>query len=648
MIIKSLELLNFRQYKGNQKISFSIDPEKNVTVIKGENGAGKTTLLEAFTWCLYGRLTLPNERKLVTSDIENKMKTGEDVTVFVEINFIHNNEEYYINRRNVFRKGGTDELNRVINECKLQRKKANGALEPLDEDELEKIVPSDLATYFFFDGERIENLSKLNRDGKKDLNQAIRNILGLNVVLNSQKHLEKVVRELENDFSNDTQNEFYKVKTERDSKEILLKQKMQSVENCDKQLEIIISKLDNISKEMKVFDELRVIEKERDEKLKLLAEEENMLIKCESDIKKINKRNFPDFLAKKVLCLCEDKINLNSLEKRGIIGVDGAAIDELISRGTCICGQDISKGSPHYETLLKQKDYQPPASLGTIINQFTEKTNKINLDAAEYISEVKEKFLYREETKDKIEILKDELEKLNNKLIGNSNAKKLQEERLDFEKDKDKYNAKKAILEYEIKTLETEITTLNDKLENLIKKGNTNKLISLRMDYAKELLKEMKDYYCKKEKAIKEQLNKRVIEIFNELLCTNHKIEIKDDYSFNVYDIDGNQSTSQGQDVITSFAFIGGIIDLAKEKHNEIEVDEPYPLIMDAPFAKLSKTHRRNVAKLLPNIAEQFILITVDSQYEGDIEENLRHKIGNKYELIMHIEDTKYTEIVRR
>lgn len=66
---------------------------------------------------------------------------------------------------------------------------------------------------------------------------------------------------------------------------------------------------------------------------------------------------------------------------------------------------------------------------------------------------------------------------------------------------------------------------------------------------------------------------------------------------------------------------------------------------MDAPFAKLSKIHRKNVAKIIPNITEQFILFSVDSQYEGDIEENLKEKVGKQYELLMHNEDGKYTEI---
>ena len=54
MLIQSIKLENFRQFKGKQKIEFSCDKNKNVTIVMGENGAGKTTLEQAFLWCLYG------------------------------------------------------------------------------------------------------------------------------------------------------------------------------------------------------------------------------------------------------------------------------------------------------------------------------------------------------------------------------------------------------------------------------------------------------------------------------------------------------------------------------------------------------------------------------------------------------------------
>lgn len=41
MLLKSIKVKDFRQFKGEQYVSFSTDPERNVTIIQGDNGAGK-------------------------------------------------------------------------------------------------------------------------------------------------------------------------------------------------------------------------------------------------------------------------------------------------------------------------------------------------------------------------------------------------------------------------------------------------------------------------------------------------------------------------------------------------------------------------------------------------------------------------------
>src|SRR5262245_18153698 len=57
MILKTLELTNFRSYHGRHVINLSPqnnDTRRNIAAIGGLNGAGKTTLLEAITFGLLG------------------------------------------------------------------------------------------------------------------------------------------------------------------------------------------------------------------------------------------------------------------------------------------------------------------------------------------------------------------------------------------------------------------------------------------------------------------------------------------------------------------------------------------------------------------------------------------------------------------
>ena len=85
MLLKSLRLLNFRQYEGTQRVEFSVDSDKNVTVILGDNTFGKTTLLQAFNWCFYGKVNLLNPEMLLNYDVADGMGNGETADVEVEI-----------------------------------------------------------------------------------------------------------------------------------------------------------------------------------------------------------------------------------------------------------------------------------------------------------------------------------------------------------------------------------------------------------------------------------------------------------------------------------------------------------------------------------------------------------------------------------
>ena len=69
MLLKSLKLKNFRQYKGVQQLHFAADKDKNVTVILGDNTSGKTTLVQAFIWAFYGKESF-NSMELLNKDIE--------------------------------------------------------------------------------------------------------------------------------------------------------------------------------------------------------------------------------------------------------------------------------------------------------------------------------------------------------------------------------------------------------------------------------------------------------------------------------------------------------------------------------------------------------------------------------------------------
>ena len=64
MLLESITLENFRQFR-HESIDFAQgDNGKNVTIIIGENGTGKTTFAQAFFWCMYGETEFSDKNML--------------------------------------------------------------------------------------------------------------------------------------------------------------------------------------------------------------------------------------------------------------------------------------------------------------------------------------------------------------------------------------------------------------------------------------------------------------------------------------------------------------------------------------------------------------------------------------------------------
>jgi len=194
MLLKKLVVKDFRLFKGEQEIHFAADGEQNVTMIMGDNGTGKTTLAQVFTWCLYGETTF-EDKILLSKATSAKMLPNTSETVRAELTLVHKTVEYTVITELKYQKdssgkiGASGQLTRVI-----AFKKPDGQrdyVKPLEtEIRIKEILPQGLAKYFFFDGERIGNMSKEIRRGRsKEFSEAVRSLLGLSAYTAALEHL---------------------------------------------------------------------------------------------------------------------------------------------------------------------------------------------------------------------------------------------------------------------------------------------------------------------------------------------------------------------------------------------------------------------------------------------------------------------------
>jgi DNA sulfur modification protein DndD len=168
MKLERIGLENFRQYYGQQKLSFARAKDHNVTVIHGINGAGKTSLFLAINWCLYGRnveniKVINNVGELVSKEAIEQANPGDNIQTSVIITFLHNGERYIVKRSLTAQKLLTDELNiDDLDQFTMMRQRPDGKATQIKNPlgAMNAILPVNAREYFFFDGEKIDNFAK--------------------------------------------------------------------------------------------------------------------------------------------------------------------------------------------------------------------------------------------------------------------------------------------------------------------------------------------------------------------------------------------------------------------------------------------------------------------------------------------------------
>lgn len=192
MLLKTITLTNYGLYRGQQTID--VAPRRRhgrsrpVVVFGGKNGAGKTTLQEAVRVCLYGPAAIGARvaRREYEAFLDERIHRADTslikapaAGVCIEFDYVQEGVcERYVVERCWARHG------KSIRE-QLQVRRNGEPLTACDQDHwdefLKSLIPPGVSQFFFFDGEKIQELA----DAKGDdggLADAVKNLLGLDLV----------------------------------------------------------------------------------------------------------------------------------------------------------------------------------------------------------------------------------------------------------------------------------------------------------------------------------------------------------------------------------------------------------------------------------------------------------------------------------
>lgn len=657
MIIQSIEIENFRQFKGKQKIDFSTDEVKNVNVIMGENGAGKTTLEQAFTWCLYGVHTFP-DAVLINRDIQNNLNLGGSVAVQATMVVDDDGKLYKIRRRQLFKHDKSQKIKPVPPDLFVSCQNENGDwIEAENHPQklawIEAILPQKLANFFFFDGERINDMSDdlLQKNRSVEFKDAVRALVGLNrleATMNrfGPDRLKKTVAGyFSSQFSGDEAEKIDEYTNKIDELENKIKNAATQEDKYKIELENARKRLQGYEQQLQQLADSINSGKQYEQYKNSIKKEEMDKQKDEDACLKYFQKNSFYFLLLPLYAKALQEIKKADKDV-GVPHIHAKTIEYLLDRGKCICGNELHNNPECIQTLHSLMMTLPPYSLSQLLGEFVREI-KISTQQSNNVYEEFNSFVKRYMGHDEnINAYHNDMDLLQDKLPNPDSIATIR--------------TNKSQVETLIGNLEREIRTLNqstganrNEQQRLIRKkdsiiSNTKRDIinKLYYDYAVAVYEKLKNDYESKENATRTELEKAINDIFTNIYDNEIGIKIMNDYSVETYLTgenagmgDLNKSTAQSYAVI--FAFIAGIIKLNTEnKHKEkieqgkevkeLTQQDGLPLVMDAPLSVFDKNRIQKICEELPKIASQIIIFIKDT--DGDIaEEYMQDVIGKKW-----------------
>lgn len=628
MTIHKLILCNFRQFIGEQTVYFSTDKEKNVTVFVGDNTSGKTTFINAFQWILYDN-TAFFDKILLNKDVANGMSVGERQSVCGTLVIEHDGTTYEITRKAdyICSYAKSEEQDAVVKYDKgsktISYLQSDGQtktkIESQFEENIERILPKDLSEYFFFGGEKIGSIAS-----KSSIKKSVTGLMGLNVLDNAMKHLKLVRKTFDGklDYSGDTKALDYQSRITGAEAEI--KACEDRINEINDDISFYTDERDKYTSQLKAYEETAKLQKDRETLIRTIDSLKRDLAQSKTNLVKVFSNGGFAFFSRNLLNEALSVLKNTSDDTECVPGMEGDAIDYLLKRGKCICGTTISPGSLAEQLLLQEKKKLPPESIGTVVKRYKDDAREFLNTSEQYYQQVEQAYqAYRKARRD-LEFREEELKAISDKLLGAKDSSAIEQKRA---------NAVRKIRELEeerrkktqaVGAAEQIIKNSQDSMKRHMAQNLNNAKYQELLNYTDAIYDWIEETYKKREASVKTQLEDKVNANFSRMYHGTRNIMIDDNYRVKYYDVTTEES--EGLKAVKSFAFVCGLVELAKQVISSGDSDDEeatkefkpmyFPLVMDAPFSNMDTSHIRNVSDILPQSANQVIIAVMKKDWE--------------------------------
>lgn len=618
MKISKIEFENFRNFRDHGEIRCATDGR--VTIVYGKNGDGKTTLHQLFQWIFYGHVHFNKTTtdRLYNLQYESELPYGETFDVMGCIDFEHDGKKYSVRRTYTYKKTLQDSA-KIAEDFSLSMMDEDHNWRRVDRprENIERLLPSGLSDYFFFDGESmIADLRVKGKDSAGKLRKALYSMFDLDI-------LEAALNDIgRTDLKTTVLGKLYLSKGTVTSGSQIAAVKT-NIENAQAKLDRIDSDLEAAKKRRAELQELsqRVSEQIGGHKSKAEYERQRKQLKAQRDLFLKNAAGaqagfgdavldmFPQLLISKAVEDAKKRISLKIEKTKLPGGVTKKLITYLLAKNTeeCVCGRPLCQQERDH--ISEYLSLLPPKSYSSLYQEFsqTAKNWGKGYDQArieEYILMVLDNNEYAAECDRNIRAL-DEVEKkspdIESLIIARQSA----------EAESRQLDAKINTLGVDRKKYELYLKQQMSIFDKLTKESEAGNKVAARIAVMEKVAEYFRKRLEQESLDYSKRLEQNIQDLIDCMLTSKRYVTVSPEFSVRVTDSFNDESKSEGQFAVVSFAYIGGILKMLRSE-THLQAKE-YPLVLDGPFSKLDPDQRQNVVNVIPQFAPQVILFSKDN-----------------------------------
>ncbi len=419
------------------------------------------------------------------------------------------------------------------------------------ESEVKSILPKELSRYFFFDGERIEKMSKEVADGKKATGfaDAVKGLLGLNGMYSAILHFNPrtkwgVIGSFKASYNSQSNLKIKEYTDTIDRCKTKISQIEAELKELDSNIKTAQSRRDEKFIEIKQYEEGEKLQREREK----LIEKIGSARKTKANVRKMITAGFNDGL-RSFCSIALTNRALEFLSKKDFAGKDipyihAKTIEYLLKQRICLCGTHLDEGTLPYSKVKELIDYLPPQSISATIGDFKKEARNRAVNNKDILELINSHMAVISRQNDDLDDFNDELSRVEKKLSGGDVREKVRDINRDIKmcgdiiyndgKKKERLIAEKARAEYEMSRADSErgkLTLLDD----------ANKKIEIYKTYAEKIYSKLLDKYKKSEKDTRERLQETINDLFKYIYNGGLELEIDENYHISVKVTDFNE-----------------------------------------------------------------------------------------------------------